>query len=134
MAESTKSVEQRVAKLEADVGDIKGAIVQMTTLFVEHTQRVDAGFKQVWEELRLQGIRMEGLTQRMDGLTQRMDGLMQRMDGLTERMDGLTQRMDGVNERLDRLIAVTMKERTAGTERLAAIEERLSKLEARVGG
>ena len=39
----------------------------------------------------------------------------------------------GVNERLDRLIAVTMKERTGGVERLAEIERRLDKLEERAG-
>jgi len=48
-------------------------------------------------------------------------------------MDGLVQRVDGTNERLDRLIALTMRERTAGAERLLRIEERLDELEDRVG-
>jgi hypothetical protein len=36
-------------------------------------------------------------------------------------------------DRLDRLIAVTTNERTIGVERLAGIEQRLQRLEERVG-
>ena len=38
-----------------------------------------------------------------------------------------------VTDRLDRLIAITTKERTTSVERLQSIEERLAKLEERVG-
>jgi hypothetical protein len=55
----------------------------------------------------------------------------------SERMDAgfrtLTERLDAVTDRLDRLIAVTLEERTAGIERLASIEQRLARLEQRVG-
>ena len=36
-------------------------------------------------------------------------------------------------DRLDRLIAITMKERTTSIERFASIEQRLARLEERVG-
>ena len=89
MAESPRTVEHRL----------------VATILTELSQRVDTGFRQVWEELR---------------------------HGRDETR-GLREEMGGVNERLDRLIAVTLQERTGGIERLAAIEERLAKLEERVG-
>jgi hypothetical protein len=55
----------------------------------------------------------------------------------SERLSGLQRTMDdrlgGVTDRLDRLIAVTIQERTASTERLGDIERRLARLEERVG-
>jgi hypothetical protein len=52
------------------------------------------------------------------------------MRGLRE---AVTDRLETVTDRLDRLIVITMKERTMGVERLATIEERLKRLEDRVG-
>jgi hypothetical protein len=40
---------------------------------------------------------------------------------------------DALADRLDRLITITTKERTVGVERLASIEQRLTKLEEHVG-
>jgi hypothetical protein len=40
---------------------------------------------------------------------------------------------EALSDRLDRLIAITVKERTAGLERMVSIEERLARLEAHVG-
>ena len=55
----------------------------------------------------------------------------------SERLGGLQRTIDdrlgGVTDRLDRLIAVTIQERTASTERLGDIERRLARLEERVG-
>ena len=55
----------------------------------------------------------------------------------SERLSGLQrmihERLGGVTDRLDRLIAVTIQEGTAGTERLGDIERRLAPLEERVG-
>ena len=45
----------------------------------------------------------------------------------------IDERLGGVTDRLDRLIAVTLQERTAGTERLGDIERRLARLEERLG-
>ena len=45
----------------------------------------------------------------------------------------MDDKMTAVVDRLDRLIAVTIQERTASTERLGDIERRLSRLEERVG-
>ena len=61
----------------------------------------------------------------------------ERLDALRDEMrvtrEALTGRLDGLGDRLDRLIAITTKERTFGVERLAKIEERLTKLEEHVG-
>ena len=65
MAESPRNVEQRLEKLETDAGDLKGAVVQITTILVEQGQRVDAGFRQVWEETRALRQEMRGLNQRI---------------------------------------------------------------------
>ncbi len=54
----------------------------------------------------------------------------ERLSGLQRTID---ERLGGVTDRLDRLIAVTIQERTAGTERLGDIERRLARLEERVG-
>ena len=113
MAESSQSMEKRVEKLETDVGDLKGAVIQVTGILVEQSERVDAGFRQVHQEIRAT-----------------REGLREEIRATREQ---LTDRMDGVNERLDRLIAVTMKERTGGVERLAEIERRRDKLEERAG-
>jgi len=55
----------------------------------------------------------------------------------SERFDGLRDEMrvtrEALSDRLDRLIAITTKERTLGVERVASIEERLTRLEERVG-
>jgi hypothetical protein len=54
----------------------------------------------------------------------------EQLSGLQRTLD---ERLGGVTERLDRLIAVTIQERTASTERLGEIERRLARLEERVG-
>jgi len=61
---------------------------------------------------------------------ERLDGLRIEMRGMRE---AVTERLETVTDRLDRLIAITTKERTMGIERLANIEERLKRLEDRVG-
>jgi len=61
---------------------------------------------------------------------ERTDGLRSEIVTLRESM---TERLDQLAERLDRLIAITLRERTAGVERLAGIEERLARLERHAG-
>lgn len=54
-----------------------------------------------------------------------------------ERLDVLRDEVrmtrEALTNRLDRLIAVTTQERTLGIERLASIEQRVARLEERVG-
>jgi hypothetical protein len=56
-----------------------------------------------------------------------------RLDGLRDEMRGVRDAVSQVTDRLDRLIAITMKERTMGVERLVNIEQRLARLEEHVG-
>ena len=88
----------RLARIESDVHDLKGAVIRITDVLVDHSQQ--------------------------------LTDLRRTMD---QRFGEMNQQLGGVNERLDRLIAVTMQERTASTERLGDIERRLARLEERVG-
>ena len=88
----------RLARIESDVHDLKGAVIRITDVLVDHSQK--------------------------------LTDLRRTMD---QRFGEMNQQLGGVNERLDRLIAVTMQERTASTERLGDIERRLARLEERVG-
>jgi uncharacterized coiled-coil DUF342 family protein len=108
-------VEATVVALAADVVELKSAAWRTTEISTDHSEQL--------MHLRLA----------VGGLNERVDGLNERVDGLNERVDGLGTKMDGVNERLDRLIAVTMQERTGGTQRLGEIERRLARLEERLG-
>lgn len=95
----------RLARLESDVHDLKGATVQIVGLLVDHSERLDR-------------------------VGNRLDILTERVDALTEHVDALGDRL---TDRLDRLIAVTIQERTYSGERLADIERRLTRLEERSG-
>src|SRR5262245_30781744 len=108
MPQSKESTMKRLDKVEHDVSDIKGAIVQITTILVQQAELADANFKIVH--------------QRIDALN----------DSLSNRIDGVTTRLDAVTDRLDRLIEVTIKERTLGIERLLEFERRLTRLENRL--
>ena len=57
----------------------------------------------------------------------------QQLTDLRRTVQAMDERMGGVNDRLDRLIALSMQERTASTERLGDIERRLARLEERSG-
>lgn len=98
-------MEERLNRVESDVGEIKGALVHITHILVDH------------------GDRLDSLNRRVDGLNQRVDGLNQRVESF----------QDAVTQRLDRLIDVTLRGRTADTERFAEVERRLARLEERVG-
>jgi hypothetical protein len=56
--------------------------------------------------------------------------LVDRMERGFKRVD---DRLDTVGNRLDRLITAAIEERTASTDRLREIEQRLSYLEERIG-
>jgi hypothetical protein len=112
MANSTADVMQRIARLETNVDDLKGAVVHIVNLLIE------------------QGERMDGRVERFDARMERMDGCMERIEARMESMDTGIQ---AVTERLDRLITVSIQERTFGIERLAELERRIARLEAHTG-
>lgn len=106
MANSDQSeMHKRLKRVETDVGEIKGAVVHISHILVDHGDRLDT-------------------------LTHRLDNVTNRLDTLTERVDSF---QEAVTQRLDRLIEVTLRGRTADTERFADVERRLARLEGRVG-
>jgi hypothetical protein len=91
---------------------LEAAFVHVTDLLVLQSERMDVGFKSLREE--------------MHGLRGEMHGLRGEILGVREETRVMRETLA---DRLDRLIAITVKERTTGIERLASIEERLAKLE-----
>jgi hypothetical protein len=91
------------------VGRLESAVVQMTRVIVEQSERTSAEFKAVREEIQ---------TLRGDLQTLRYEFQSTR---------------EALSERLDRLIAVTIKERSFGVDRLADLERRVARLEERAG-
>lgn len=57
----------------------------------------------------------------------------ERLASIETKVASMDDKLGLVVDRLDRLIAVTIVERTANTERLGDIEKRLARLEERVG-
>lgn len=92
---------------------LEGAIVHITDILVLHGERLDS-------------LRSE-TSERLDSLRSEMN---ERLDSVRDEM---RMTREALAERLDRLIAVTTDERTMGIERLARIEERVARLEARIG-
>jgi hypothetical protein len=105
MAESKQTM-ARIEKLERESKDFKRALVQITEILIDQSERID-------------NVRSE-LGGRIDKLRDSLEG---RIDTLRDALEG----------RLDRLIAVTIQERTYSVERLADIERRLTKLEEHAG-
>jgi hypothetical protein len=103
MAES-KAIMGRLGRLERDVGELKEAAVQIGTILVDQSERMDSGFRSLREEI----------------------------GSLREEFGSLHEEFGSLRERLDRLIAVTIEERTLGATRLLDIERRVSKLEERM--
>jgi hypothetical protein len=95
---------------------LESAVMQMTRIIVEQSERADAGFKAVRGEI--QGVREE------------IQGVREEIQGVREEVQSTCE---ALSERLDRLIAVTMKERTSGVERLADLERRVARLEEHAG-
>jgi len=105
MAESNRTM-VRLDKLERESRDFKRALVQITDLLVDQSERIDAVGRTL-------GARIDSIDKSLGG-----------------RIDELGVTLGG---RLDRLIAVTIQERTYSVERLADIERRLTKLEEHAG-
>jgi hypothetical protein len=94
---------------EMRIQRIEQAIVQLTTILVEQSERTDSGFNALHAEIH--GVRGEVNSLRGDMNTMR----------------------EAITDRLDRLITVTVQARTHDIERFADIERRLARLEGRVG-
>ena len=90
---------------------------------MKRLDRLEGALVHMTDAIVLQGERLDGLRVEMRGMR----------EAVTERLQTVNDRLETVTDRLDRLIAITMKERTMGIERLAIIEERLKRLEDRVG-
>ena len=120
MAESNDRTMARLDRLEA-------AFVHVTDLLVLQSERMDVGFRSLRDE-------MHAGRQEMQSLRGEVSGLREETRATREEMREETRTMrEALSDRLDRLIAITLKERTTGIERLASIEERLAKLERHVG-
>ncbi len=108
MVDSLDDAMLRLERLESDVGDIKGAIVNISALLLRHEER-------------------------LDHMSSRLDHMSSRLDHMAERMDTLCEQQANVVDRLDRLIEVTIKARTQDAERMGDFERRLTRLEEHVG-
>jgi hypothetical protein len=113
----------RLRKLEEGVGELKQAMLQVTEVLVDQSNRMDAGFA----ELRGQVTDVRGQMTDLRG---------QVLEIRRESIELRRESMDiwrGLNDRLDRLIAATMEERTLGIDRLRHLERRVERLEERSG-
>ena len=98
----------RLERLETDVSEIKGTLVQIANILVGHSDRMDA-------------------------MQRSMDAMQQSMSAMQQSMSAMQQGMQSVVGRLDRLIEVTIRDRTQGVERMGDVERRLARLEEHVG-
>jgi predicted nucleic acid-binding Zn-ribbon protein len=148
MAKDTDSNMARLDQLEASVAHI-------SEILVLQNERIEIGFGNLREEMLGSRQEMTGMRQEMTGMRQEMTGMRQEVTGIRQEvregfaaMRGESQSLrdemrsardetrlmrEALTDRLDRLISIGLRERTAGIERLAGIEERLTRLEAHVG-
>jgi hypothetical protein len=123
MANSDDTSMDRLARLE-------GTLVHITDVLVLQSERMDFGFKSLREEMQEMRGDMRAMREDTRGMREETRGMREQTHGMREETRALRE---SVTDRLDRLIEITVKERTHGIERLAKIEERLSRLEERVG-
>jgi len=109
---------------------LEAAFVHVTDLLVLQSERMDVGFKSLREEMHAGRQEMQSLRGEVSGVRGEISSL--RDETRATREETRTMR-EALSDRLDRLIAITLKERTTGIERLASIEERLAKLERHIG-
>jgi hypothetical protein len=64
-----ESTMARLGKLERDVDELKGAVIQISAILVDQSERMDAGFRSLREEFRAEMNQMRSaLTERLDRL------------------------------------------------------------------
>lgn len=91
MTTQQDAFDERLTRLEAEVGDIKTLLGENALLQ-----------SQILNLLQQQVQRLDGIDQRLDRVDQRLDGMDQRLDRVEQRLDGMDRRLDGIDQRLDR--------------------------------
>ncbi len=97
MAES-KAIMGRLGRLERDVGELKEAVVQIGTILVDQSDRMDSGFRSLREEIG-------GLHEEFGSLRERLDRLIavtieERTLGATRLLE-IERRVSKLEERMD---------------------------------
>lgn len=86
----------RLARIESDVHDLKGAVIRMTDVLVDHSQ-------QLTELRRAIDERLGGVNERLGGVNERLDRLiavtMQERTVSTERLGEIERRLARLEER-----------------------------------
>ena len=107
-------------RVETSVNELKGAVVHIGEVLAAQSEVTSSGFRVAHE--------------RIDAVSAEVHAVRNEVHGVREELrEELRLSRTAITERLDRLIDATIRERTAGAERLASIEQRLAKLEERVG-
>jgi len=130
MAESNDPSMARLDRVEA-------ALTHVTEVLVLQSERMDIGFASLREELKANRREVRGMSEQTRLMAEQTRLMAEQTHSMAEQVHGLredTRTMrETLTDRLDRLIAITLKERTLGVERLANIEQRLARLEEHVG-
>jgi uncharacterized coiled-coil DUF342 family protein len=144
MAESQESTMARLDRLEASLAHLKDVLVLQS-------ERMDIGFASLREELQANRQELRKMSDETRGMSEQTRLMVEQTRLMAEQTRAMAEQVHGLREetratreetrtmretltdRLDRLIAITLKERTAGIERLANIEQRLARLEEHVG-
>ena len=137
MAESPDSTMARLDRLEA-------SLAHVTDVLVLQSERMDIGFASLREELQANRQELRSMSEQTRLMAEETRLMAEQTRSMAEEVHGLredtratreeTRTMrETLTDRLDRLIAITLKERTAGIERLANIEQRLARLEEHTG-
>ena len=123
---------------------VEAALAHVTEVLVLQSERMDIGFASLREELQANRQEIRGMSEQTRLMAEQTRLMAEQTRSMAEQVDGLredtratreeTRTMrETLTDRLDRLIAITLKERTHGIERLANIEQRLARLEEHAG-
>jgi len=130
MPESNESSMARLDRVEA-------SLARVTDVLVLQSERMDIGFASLREELQANRQEIRRMSEQTRLMAEQTRSMAEEVHGLREDTRATREETRAMREtltdRLDRLIAITLKERTVGIERLANIEQRLARLEEHVG-
>lgn len=130
MAESNEPSMARLDRVEA-------SLAHVTDVLVLQSERMDIGFASLREELQANRQEIRRMSEQTRLMAEQTRSMAEEVHGLREDTRATREETRAMREtltdRLDRLIAITLKERTVGIERLANIEQRLARLEEHVG-
>lgn len=116
---------------------VEASLAHVTNVLVLQSERMDIGFGSLREELQANRRELRGLSEQTRLMAEQTRSMAEQVHGLREETRATREETRAMREtltdRLDRLIAITLKERTVGIERLANIEQRLARLEEHVG-